>query len=172
MVPKLPLGMKARLLILLALFGLQLPKSLAQQKPSPSAAASYALAGTVLDPSGAVIPGAQVALTKFDGAKVADAETDSTGSFHFENLRAAKYQLVVRAGGFQDARSEVSLGAKPSVKVRITVSITARGTAMIRQPTGRDQTMIGGISSICWDRLNQLASSLWDSDWPSILGCL
>ena len=122
--------MKARLLILLALCGLQLPPSWAQQKPSPSAAVSFALAGTVLDPSGAVIPGAQVALTKLDGAKVADAETDSTGSFHFENLRADKYQLVVRAGGFQDARSEVSLGAKPSVKVRITVSITARAESV------------------------------------------
>ena len=165
--------MKLRLLIVLTVFGLQSPPSLAQQKPSPSAAASYAISGTVLDPSGAVIPEAQVALAKLDGTKVADAGTDNAGSFHFENLRADKYQLVVRAAGFQDAKREVSLGAKPAVKVRITMSITARAetvTVGAGDSTAQVSTDISGNQSA--NRLDQDALDrvpVFDQDYVAAI---
>jgi hypothetical protein len=75
--------MNSRFLILLTIIGLQLSASLAQQMPLPSTTTSHAILGTVLDPSGAVIPRAQVALTRLDGTRIADTLTVKT--LHFDS---------------------------------------------------------------------------------------
>src|SRR5215469_17200684 len=104
--------MNSRFLILLTIIGFQLSMSLAQQTSLPSATASHAISGTVLDPSGAVIPRAQVALTRLDGSRIAETWTDDNGSFRFDKLSVDNYLVVVRAAGFQDAKNEVSVSAK------------------------------------------------------------
>src|ERR1017187_7764545 len=53
------------------------------EEQSPS---SSAIAGTLLDPSGAAIAKAQVSLLASDGKPLAQVATDSSGSFRFNNI--------------------------------------------------------------------------------------
>jgi hypothetical protein len=119
--------MNSRFLILLAIIAFPLNEGLAQQKPRSSVSGSHTISGIVLDPSGAVIPGAEVALTRLDGSGITEAQTDDAGSFRFESLSAGSYLLHVRAAGFLDNKTEVSLGAKGGTKIRIPMAIAAQG---------------------------------------------
>jgi Carboxypeptidase regulatory-like domain len=58
--------------------------------------------GSVLDPSGAAIPGATLTLTSDTTGAVARATTDSSGVYTFPNLAPAPYTLRVTAKGFRD----------------------------------------------------------------------
>ena len=60
------------------------------QTPADS---SRAIAGVVLDPSGAAVSGAQVALTTTEGTAISSTTTDNTGSFHFEKLATGVYTI-------------------------------------------------------------------------------
>ena len=63
-------------------------------------ASTGALAGIVLDPSGAVIPGAEVHLTSQQTGDTAAATSDGAGNFHFLLLTPGSYQLQVSKAGF------------------------------------------------------------------------
>ena len=58
------------------------------------------LSGRVLDPSGAVIQGASVILRSPDGSPLV-ATSDEVGTFRFEGLAAAAYELRVEASDFR-----------------------------------------------------------------------
>jgi carboxypeptidase family protein len=96
---------------------------LAQQKFPQSAVTSYSISGSVLDPSSAVIPGAQITLAKEDGTAVAQTVAEGGGTFRFDSLSTGKYRVLVKAAGFRDAKADVSVGAKPRAEVRITMSL-------------------------------------------------
>ena len=63
--------------------------------------ASHSVSRTVLDPSGAVFPKAQVTLSALDGWRLGGAQTDHTGSFHFDKLNQRTYEVFVRASDFK-----------------------------------------------------------------------
>ncbi len=115
--------MNLRLFVLLTFIALQVSASLAQPT---STTTLHAISGAVLDPSGAVIPRAQVALTRLDGSRMAETSTDDAGSFRFDKLSVGKYRVAVRAVGFQDAKTEVTVGAKSGAGIRITMAIRAQ----------------------------------------------
>ena len=60
------------------------------------------LSGTVTDPSGSVIPNAELMLTSLTTNSVVKTTTGSEGLFTFQNLPADSYDLKVSAGGFRD----------------------------------------------------------------------
>ena len=60
-----------------------------------------ALSGRVLDPSGAVVPGAQVALLSESGEEVGSTVSDGQGNYSFGDLSAAVYRLKVEKEGFK-----------------------------------------------------------------------
>jgi hypothetical protein len=78
--------------------------------------AEATLAGTVHDPSGAVIAGAVVTLAPLRpaGSRVEDA-TDSTGGFRLADLCPARYRLVVSASGFEAHVVETSVDAASGI---------------------------------------------------------
>ena len=94
--PQNPAGW--RLVLLGALFALF----------SAQAAQAGTLAGTVLDPSGSVVPQARVTLLRSLVA-ADERQTDSHGAFEFANLADGKYQLVASAPGFASPRAEVEI---------------------------------------------------------------
>ena len=59
------------------------------------------LVGIVVDPAGAVVPGAPIQLTNQGTAAVLTATTDSQGLFRFPNLSPATYMVTVQAKGFK-----------------------------------------------------------------------
>jgi Carboxypeptidase regulatory-like domain len=76
-------------------------------------ASTGALAGTVTDPSGAVISGATVTLTSLATSQVRTTTTDANGSYKFSLLPPGNYSVRFSASGFKTA--EV-----PSVVVNVT----------------------------------------------------
>ena len=101
----------------------QPPAAFTQQRPPQSSAASYTIAGTVLDPSSAVVPGAQAALTNQDGTAIGQTVTDDGGSFRFDSVNPGKYRLLVHAVGFRSVSTDVNVGARSRADLRITMSL-------------------------------------------------
>jgi hypothetical protein len=75
------------------------------------------LQGTVKDPSGAVVPGATVAVTADSLVGTKSVDTDSGGYYRFANLPPDNYTISVAAKGFSTAKRAVLLevGRLPSV---------------------------------------------------------
>ncbi|MBZ5668163.1 MAG: TonB-dependent receptor [Acidobacteriia bacterium] len=72
------------------------------------AALAGSVAGTVLDPSGSVVPQARVALLR-SLVVVDERQTDSHGAFEFANLADGKYELEAHAPGLASPASEVEV---------------------------------------------------------------
>ncbi|HXT76041.1 MAG TPA: TonB-dependent receptor [Candidatus Eisenbacteria bacterium] len=70
---------------------------------------SSTISGTVTDPSGAPIPGAQVVVTQ-DSTAVARATTTSeNGAYTFSSLQPASYAIHIEAPGFKSLTEHVTL---------------------------------------------------------------
>jgi Carboxypeptidase regulatory-like domain len=79
---------------------------------SPSSRASFAIAGSVHDPSDAAIVGAQVTLVGPDRITVHEIMTDARGGFRIDKLPAGDYRLEVQKEGFRKTAISMTLGAK------------------------------------------------------------
>ncbi|MCI0403399.1 MAG: carboxypeptidase-like regulatory domain-containing protein, partial [Acidobacteria bacterium] len=83
------------------------------------------VAGTVADPTEAVISGATVTLTSLDTGVERTQLTDATGNFVFERVRPGRYRLTIAAPNFQTtevADLDVPIGKVTSVGVvKLTV---------------------------------------------------
>lgn len=84
------------------------------------------ITGTLEDPSGAAIAGAQVTLLKPDSKPLAQAVTSKTGYFSFEKIVPGKYTLQFRADGFRDASLNTVLENKPFAPLRVTMRISVQ----------------------------------------------
>ncbi len=77
---------------------------------SASAWAQFAqrggIEGTVFDPSGAVVPGAQITLLDLAQNQSRQIKSDAIGHFEFNNLTAGQYQLTASLQGFKTEKSE------------------------------------------------------------------
>jgi hypothetical protein len=83
---------------------------------------SMALSGTVVDPSGAAIVGAQVKLQR--ACKLmAENSAHHDGAFRFDKLAFGIYELDVHAAGFRDFETTLTIDAKQREPIRIRMSI-------------------------------------------------
>ena len=86
--------------------------------------ATGAITGTVEDPSGAVVAGADIqVINQATGVAVRAAKTDGSGTFTVQLLPVGTYTIVVTGGGFQQSKFS-------DIAVRITE--TTRMTAKLR----------------------------------------
>ena len=98
--------------------------------------ATGAITGQVVDPSGAVVPGATVQIVNHATGQVARTlKTDASGSFTALLLPVASYDVTVSAPGFAQ-------GTVNSVDVRITE--TTRMTAKLVPQTVQQQVEVQG----------------------------
>jgi len=87
------------------------------------------ITGVVSDQAGAAIVGAQVEL-KTARASQQSTITDQSGGFHFNEVPAGKYQVVVSYESFESSTIEVNVGAQPPVPLQVVLAI-----ASLRQET-------------------------------------
>ena len=137
----------SRLLILSGVLFLTVAQVLAQ------GGATGAITGTVLDASGAVVPGADVQIVNSDmGSVLRTAVTGPDGSFSALLLPVGTYTLMVRAQGFAEAKitgitvrvtemtrvtATLKLGAvKTDVQVSAQVSAVETSSAVTGQSLG------------------------------------
>ena len=83
------------------------------------------LRGTVCDGTGAVLPGAHIAIIAQDGREIATRTSDAVGTFTFSGLEPASYKLVVTKEGFRQVTQTVKAGPVSHGTVRIVLPIAA-----------------------------------------------
>lgn len=84
------------------------------------------LGGTVVDPTGAVIPGARVTVTNSDTGFAASTVTDPSGRWAVSNFPAGRGKIRVDMSGFKTTVEDISYDASRTAEYPITLSL---GTA-------------------------------------------
>ncbi len=92
---------------------------------SSSAQVLYgSVVGTVEDPSGAVIPGATIALTNTETGAAREVVADDQGRYTAVNMPAGNYNLVVTAPGFRTTtRSGVTVTINNTTRVNMRLEV-------------------------------------------------
>jgi hypothetical protein len=93
-----------------------------------------AISGTVKDPSGAVVPGANVSVLRVDTGVAQDTETNKSGLFTFSNLVVGTYKLTIKASGFTTQTvSNITLDVSQQRDVPVTLIV--EGTVQVTEVT-------------------------------------
>src|SRR5260370_33828179 len=110
--------------------------ALAQQTPPAEGSAS--IAGTVLDVSGAAVPGADVSLSHGDGTQLLTMVSEANGEFNFTKIPAGSYLVTVNAKGFAPFTSaEFAVAVEQAYEVPdVSLSIAAANMQVTVRPTG------------------------------------
>ena len=103
--------------VLLGVSGFLTPLVVAQS------VASGTVEGSVVDPTGAVVPGAMVQIRNPISRYQQTTTTDSTGAFRFTNLPFNPYHLEVTQPGFGVAAQDVSVRTAVPLTVKISLAV-------------------------------------------------
>jgi iron complex outermembrane receptor protein/vitamin B12 transporter len=116
--------------------------------------------GAVMDPLGARVAGATVALT--GGSQSRDTRSGADGAYTFADVAPGLYQIVVSQQGFQPSSSApvyIAAGARQTIDVTLQVSplqqsvlVTAAATEISQAQTGAPVTV---LDSATLDALNK-----------------
>ena len=114
---KFRLQLLVSLTITVILFSASLPSSFAQTF-------SASLAGVVTDPSGSAVPGAKVHLRNMGTNEVRDAISSAVGSYKFDNLLPATYEITAEAPGFKTYhQSNMILRANTAASINLPLVV-------------------------------------------------
>jgi hypothetical protein len=140
------------------------------------AGSSGTISGKVLDPSGAVVPGATVTITNPISGYNASTQSDSNGQYAFRNIPFNNYHVTASHGGFQAAaldvnvRSTVPLAADLSLHIASSETVTVEENADLveNEPTAHtdiDRQLYGKLPT---ESVNAPLSSLVTLSSPGI----
>jgi hypothetical protein len=106
------------LLMLLALVGLLVPSGLLAQSNTQGA-----IAGTVTDQTGAVLPNVPVVIRSLDTGFTSTQSTNQSGGYSFPLVSPGNYTISVNASGFKQysAKTVVQVGQATTVNVKLEV---------------------------------------------------
>lgn len=96
--------------------------------PLAAQEARGAILGRVLDPQGAVIPAAKVAVTNISTNETRNVTTNDTGYFEVNFLEPSNYRVTVEAGGFKKV---VRSGLEVNVSARLEINFNMEVGAMV-----------------------------------------
>src|SRR5579864_5050317 len=90
------------------------------------------LAGTVTDPSGAVLTSVNITLTNVATGAMQSTQTNSTGAYHFPLLQPGTYKVSASASGFQSVDKTVTIGLGASATTNLQLGLgTSRETVEV-----------------------------------------
>src|SRR5260370_1700337 len=113
---------RSRSVLALLSFGLVVSILLAGQVRAQVAGAT--LSGTVNDPSGAVVPNAQVSARNTATGVSRATTTDSAGFYSLPNLLPGTYEVTVTATGFSTAvQSNVALAVRAQQQLNVQMAL-------------------------------------------------
>ena len=96
------------------------------------------IVGTAKDPSGAVVPNAEIEVTDVGTANRQTGKTGAEGGFVFPNLQPGHYRILATAPGFEAAVVEdvvVETGRTSNVDVRLTVGALQENVNVVGRST-------------------------------------
>ena len=88
------------------------------------------IVGTITDPSGAIVGGAEVVITNVDTNQSVDLHSNASGAFNSGALLAGRYKVRISAKGFS------------SVNQMVAVSVGNTATANVRLSVGQESTVV------------------------------
>ena len=91
---------------------------------------SSTLEGVVQDPSGALIPGADVKLTNLGTHVTQTTTTDSGGNYRFVSLAPGQYQVDVTAKGFAGSSVQLNLLTAQLMNLPVTLGLSTQREAV------------------------------------------
>jgi len=122
------------------------------------------LLGTVRDPAGAVVPGAEVKLTNTASGVVRSTASNQAGAYVFVNVIPGPYRVEVSSTGFSTAASAITLDVNQTATLDVqlklgtvgeTVSVTA-DTALLEAATAQLGTVVTG------EKILELPLNAWN----------
>ena len=87
------------------------------------------LSGTIMDPSGAVVPNAQVTVRNTATGVTREVTTDTAGLYLLPNLLPGNYEVTVMSPGFNTARQsnvDLAVGAAQQLNISLKVGETSQ----------------------------------------------
>src|SRR5271166_3769524 len=91
---------------------------------------SGSLNGTVVDPSGAVVPNAKVEIHQLVSGFDRTTITDGKGNFSFSNVPFNPYHMTVTAAGFAPSAQDVEVRSIVAASVRVSLQVTGTSTSV------------------------------------------
>ena len=88
------------------------------------------ISGRVIDPQGAVVPGAAVSARQIETNITAQTTTDSEGRFRFPYLRVGAYEVKVQLQGFTDSIRTLRLTIGAAFDLPVSLSVAGLDTAV------------------------------------------
>jgi len=141
---------------------------------APTAAAQFdrgTITGTVTDPSGALVPQAQITATNMDTGVPTQGVTNEVGLYRFSNIPIGRYEIKISAPGFKThTRSGVTLTVAQTLRLDVTLetgtvqeSVTVSAEAsLLKLGTAQVSTTIQ--SRVVTDLPLSFAGGRWVSD--------
>jgi outer membrane receptor protein involved in Fe transport len=128
------------------------------QPPTPSTAATGTISGTVIDQTGAVVPGATITVDG-TGGRFSDVSGGS-GEFSFSGLASGTYDVAVSLLGFsQQTERNVIVADQPVVLPPITLSTADLNETVIVTASRTETTLIDAPATMSIISADVLASS-------------
>jgi hypothetical protein len=81
------------------------------------------IVGTLTDPSGAVLPSAEVSLTNSVTGYKQSTKTDNTGAFRLSNVPPNQYKLQITASGFQQYEQTVPVYTQVPIQIKAGLAL-------------------------------------------------
>ncbi len=101
------------------------------------------LVGTVSDPSGAVVPNAEVTAINAGTSASSVTHTNATGEYRFDNLPVGTYKITVKAAGFRtfvEQAAEVELNKTGTRNARLTAGAASETVEVTGEAPAIDTT--------------------------------
>jgi hypothetical protein len=149
--------MRRNLFLLLALFsvvGFLAPSIWAQENAT--------VTGSVLDPTGAVIPNVEISLTNTATGQVRQAASNASGIYTFANVGVGHFNLDATAPGFEKfTRTDIVVNTDQTLKEDVTLSVgNAAQTVTVQADALQVQSETSELSTlITGQQVTQLATN-------------
>ena len=114
--------------------------------------------GTVFDPSGAVMAGADVTIRNPITNYKQSTTTDGQGAFRFTNVPSNPYHLSVSASGFNTSEQDVAVRSAVPVTLKISLALASAATTVKVEAAG--ETLVENEPSAHTDMDRQLFSKM------------
>src|ERR1035441_8997991 len=112
------------------------------------------MAGAVMDSPPRRVQSAEVRLQATESSLERQTRSDSRGEFRFTDLLPGAYTVTVRASGFAEARSTVSVAVSSASEISVTLKpaaaqqkleVQAQASSIITQPMDSSSAVHGGV---------------------------
>ena len=108
------------------------------------------LAGSVTDPSGAVIPGATVAIRNLGTNAARNETTSGNGTYKVTGLEPATYEVTIQSANFQPytAKVQITVGGHATLDAALSVSSSTTQVEVVGEGGSQVNTQTQELSQI------------------------